>query len=197
MTDASGSDAVLHLASASPRRRDILDSLGIRYTWGAVGIDESAAEGEAPDALVRRLAREKALAAESVLPVLAADTIVTLEGRIFGKPASQEEALAILAALSGRTHRVLTAVALVAAGRLSTTMSDTRVQFREIDPDEARAYWQSGEPGGKAGAYAIQGRGGIFVQSVTGSYSGVVGLPVFETAALLGRAGIDVLSRRA
>ena len=164
MTDASGSDAVLHLASASPRRRDILDSLGIRYTWGAVGIDESAAEGEAPDALVRRLAREKALAAESVLPVLAADTIVTLEGRIFGKPASQEEALAILAALSGRTHRVLTAVALVAAGRLSTTMSDTRVQFREIDPDEASAYWQSGEPDGKAGAYATQGRGGIFVQ---------------------------------
>jgi septum formation protein len=184
----------LHLASSSPRRREILTSLGLTFSHGGVDIDESRQSGESLTDMAVRLAREKALAAPGVdLPVLAADTIVTLGDRAFGKPASREEGLSMLEALSGKTHRVITGVALRAGGRLETAMSDTAVRFRDIGPDEALAYWHSGEPRDKAGAYGIQGLGGVFVESISGSYSGVVGLPVFETALLLGRAGIDVL----
>ena len=184
----------LHLASSSPRRREILTSLGLTFSHGGVDIDESRQSGEPLTDMAVRLAREKALAAPGVdLPVLAADTIVTLRDRAFGKPASREEGLSMLEALSGKTHRVITGVALRAGGRLETAMSETAVRFRDIGPDEALAYWHSGEPRDKAGAYGIQGLGGIFVESISGSYSGVVGLPVFETALLLGRAGIDVL----
>ena len=184
----------LHLASSSPRRREILTSLGLTFSHGGVDIDESRQSGEPLTDMAVRLAREKALAAPGVdLPVLAADTIVTLGDRAFGKPASREEGLSMLEALSGKTHRVITGVALRAGGRLETAMSETAVRFRDIGPDEALAYWHSGEPRDKAGAYGIQGLGGIFVESISGSYSGVVGLPVFETALLLRRAGIDVL----
>ena len=141
-----------------------------------------------------RLAREKALAVDdalaSGLPILAADTIVVLGDRVFGKPASESDALAMLEALSGRTHRVITAIALRTPDRLLASLSDT-----EVRPEEALAYWQSGEPADKAGAYAIQGIGGIFVESVNGSYSGVVGLPVFETSRLLEEAGIRLLTQ--
>lgn len=184
----------LHLASSSPRRRDILAALGICFTHGGVDIDESQRPDEALHALALRLAGEKALAAgRNDLPVLGADTIVALAGRSLGKPRSQAEALAMLGSLSGKCHRVITGVALYADGKLATTMSDTEVRFRDIGPDEALAYWHSGEPGDKAGAYGIQGLGGVFVESVSGSYSGVVGLPVFETARLLAGAGINVL----
>ena len=184
----------LHLASSSPRRREILTSLGLTFSHSGVDIDESQQSGEPLTRMALRLAKEKALAAAGVdLPVLAADTIVTLGDRAFGKPASREACLSMLEALSGKTHRVITGVALSAGGRLETAMSDTAVRFRDIGPDEALAYWQSGEPRDKAGAYGIQGLGGVFVESISGSYSGVVGLPVFETAALLRRAGIDVL----
>jgi len=189
---------VLHLASASPRRRDILTAMGVPFSHAGVDIDETPAPGEAVADMVQRVTRAKALAAEQsgnlTIPVLAADTAVALGDRIFGKPASKEQALDMLGSLSGQAHRVLTAVALLVGGQLQTALSVTQVTFREIRPDEALAYWQSGEPQGKAGAYAIQGRGGIFVESLTGSYSGVVGLPVFETAGLLTAAGINVLS---
>lgn len=189
----------LHLASSSPRRREILSALGIRFSHAGVGIDESRLAGEAVEDMVIRLARDKVHAVDKAqladLPVLGADTVVVLDERVFGKPVDMEDALAMLASLSGKVHRVLTAVALDAAGRRTTAMSDTAVRFRDIHPDEAQAYWQSGEPDGKAGAYAIQGLGGVFVEWVRGSYTGVVGLPVFETAGLLRCAGIDVLPR--
>ena len=190
------SSPVLHLASSSPRRRELLTALGLNFSYGGVAIDESALPGEAVSDLVLRLATGKAQTAydsgEYSVPVLGADTLVILGDRVFGKPRSKEEALNMLASLSGTTHQVLTAVALMANGELQTAVSVTEVQFREIHPDEAEAYWQSGEPAGKAGAYAVQGLGGIFVSAINGSYTGVVGLPVFETADLLRRAGIEL-----
>jgi len=187
----------LHLASSSPRRKEILSTLGISFSFAGVDIDESRRHGEACEDMVTRLARDKVHAVDKGrlpgLPVLGADTIVVLDGRVFGKPDGQEDALSMLAALSGKAHRVLTAVVLEYRDRRRIAMSDTAVRFRDIHPDEALAYWQSGEPIDKAGAYAIQGLGGVFVEWVRGSYTGVVGLPVFETAALLRRAGIDVL----
>ena len=183
---------VLHLASESPRRRDILAAMGLAFTHGGADIDETRRPGESPVAMVERLAREKAEAVTSELPVLGADTVVVLGHTVFGKPGSAEDALAMLAALSGQTHRVITAVALRRQGNTVVDRSETRVRFRDIDPDEARAYWHSGEPAGKAGAYAIQGIGGVFVAWIEGSYSGVVGLPVFETARLLDAAGIRI-----
>ncbi len=126
--------------------------------------------------------------------ILGSDTVVVLGDRFFGKPESEEEALDMLSCLSGRCHEVLTAIALIKGAEMLCDRSVTRVRFREIPADEAHRYWQSGEPAGKAGAYAIQGRGGIFVESITGSYSGVVGLPVYQTARLLQRAGMPVLT---
>jgi septum formation protein len=188
---------VLHLASSSPRRTEILDALGITYSVGGVDIDEQRRKDELPDAMVLRLAAEKAAAARThhALPVLAADTAVVIDGAVFGKPQDQQEALDMLAHLSGRSHRVMTGVALHWDAGERTVLSVNEVVFRQIDPDEALAYWQSGEPRGKAGAYAIQGLGGMFVERIQGSYSGVVGLPVFETAELLADAGIEVLKR--
>ena len=186
----------LHLASASQRRRELLTSLGLSFTFGGVDADESSLPGEAVSEMVLRLATLKARTAFDsgayTVPVLGADTVVVLEDRVFGKPGSEEEALAMLASLSGRAHEVLTGVAVVSNGEFQTAVSLTEVRFREIHPDEALAYWQSGEPAGKAGAYAVQGQGGIFVSAIRGSYSGVVGLPVFETAELLRGAGIQL-----
>jgi septum formation protein len=187
----------LHLASSSPRRRQLLAALGLHFTHGGSDVDESRLDGETVEAMALRLAADKALAVLPAVhgerPVLAADTIVVVDDQVFGKPADERDALAMLKALSGRGHRVLTGVALRHGDELLTALSATDVQFRDIGPDEARAYWHSGEPAGKAGAYAIQGFGGVFVRSIRGSYSGVVGLPVYETAELLKRCGIDVL----
>jgi len=189
-------EPVLHLASASPRRSDLLRSLGLSFTCGGADIDESALEGESVRDMALRLAASKARAVFDAgdydVPVLGADTLVALGDRVFGKPRSREDALHMLDCLSGCTHTVLTGVAVISADGIETAISTTQVQFREINPDEAAAYWQSGEPAGKAGAYAVQGLGGIFVKSIDGSYSGVVGLPVYETAILLCRAGIDL-----
>jgi len=118
---------------------------------------------------------------------------VVVDAEVLGKPRDQADALAMLGRLSGRSHQVMTGVAVCWEGGERSALSMSEVTFRDISPDEARAYWQSGEPCDKAGGYAIQGRGGIFVERLTGSYTGVVGLPVFETAALLAMAGIDVL----
>ncbi len=180
------------LASASPRRRELLQQLGVPHSVLAVDIDETPAAGEAPLALVRRLARGKALAglqrSARHLPVLGSDTVVVVDDRIFGKPVDRTDALRMLAALSAREHRVLTAVALAVpagAGGVSEALSDTHVRMRAIGADEAEAYWNTGEPQGKAGAYAIQGLGAQFIEHIRGSYSGVMGLPLYETAQLL------------
>ena len=184
----------LHLASGSPRRREILTALRIAFSFGAVAVEERREGGEAAADMVERLSIAKARAAlprEDV--VLAADTVVSLDSEVFGKPQSERHALAMLGALSGREHEVATGIAVLNEGGITTAVSRSRVVFRDIDPAEAREYWQSGEPRDKAGAYAIQGLGGLFVRELHGSYSGVVGLPVFETGELLAQAGIDLL----
>ena len=187
----------LHLASSSPRRRDILQSLGVDFTQSPVNIDESHRPGEIITDMPMRLALEKVLALgtkeSSGVPVLAADTAVVLENRVYGKPKSKDDALSMLSQLSGRSHTVITAVVLQVSDQVLSGKSHTEVRLRNINLQEAEAYWLSGEPADKAGAYAIQGLGGIFVEAVQGSYSGVVGLPVFETAALLAEAGIQIL----
>ncbi len=189
----------IHLASSSTRRHEILAALGLRFTAAGVDIDETRFDGEPVADMVVRLAVAKAAAArenvDQSLPVIGADTAVAVGDQVLGKPRSQDEAVQMLASLSGRTHTVLTGVALDYAGVVRTATSLTQVRFREISPDEAISYWQSGEPLDKAGAYAVQGIAGIFVEDISGSYSGVVGLPVFETAALLADAGLDVLPR--
>lgn len=191
-------EPVLHLASSSQRRVEILRSLGLTFTAQGVDVDETPRPGEDVRDLVLRLAEAKAKAGASQYQglVLGSDTAVALDGVIFGKPAGETEALDMLGHLSGRSHQVLTAVVLVVGDRVSRELSVTSVRFREIQADEARQYWQSGEPEGKAGAYAIQGLGGVFVDSISGSYSGVVGLPVFHTAKLLQQAGVAVIGAK-
>ena len=187
---------VLHLASTSPRRREILAALQLEFSVAKVDVDETPQVGETPADMVLRLAIAKADAGVAGTGdlVLAADTAVVVDGRALGKPVDEADCLAMLGTLSGRGHKVLTGVALRGPNGTSTALSKTDVYFREISRDEALAYWQSGEPGDKAGAYAIQGLGGVFVERIEGSYSGVVGLPVFETVALLGEAGLDVVT---
>lgn len=184
----------LHLASSSPRRSRILEGMGLEFSATGVDIDERRHPGEAADTMVLRLAVEKAAAVRPVpgIVVLGADTAVVLDGEVFGKPGDEADALRMLAKLSGRRHQVLTGVAVHAGGATTSALSVTDVTFREIGPDEALDYWQSGEPRGKAGAYAIQGLGGAFVARIAGSYTGVVGLPVFETAELLRSVGIEL-----
>jgi len=189
----------LHLASSSPRRKEILAALGLTFSVGSADVDEQRLDGESARDMVLRLAVDKAMAGAPVgdVIVIAADTLVVLGDDIFGKPEDQDDALEMLGRLSGRTHQVLTGVAVWADGEMRSVLSATDVHFREISPDDALAYWQSGEPCDKAGAYAIQGRGGVFVEAISGSYSGVVGLPVFETVKLLEEAGIKVMNRPA
>ena len=184
---------MLRLASVSPRRRELLTQIGVPHTVIGAHIDESALPGEPARAYVQRLARSKALAVwqqDQSLPVLAADTTVVLDGVIFGKPADRGDALDMLATLSGRTHEVLTAVALVTTAGITLSLSESQVRFRPLTPAECEAYWATGEPKDKAGAYAIQGAAAVFIESLTGSYSGVMGLPLFETAELLRAAGV-------
>jgi septum formation protein len=177
------------LASASPRRRELLQQLGVPHEVVAVDMDETPLPGEAAAALATRLALGKAqagLARDATRPVLGSDTVVVVDGVVFGKPADRAHALAMLAALSGRTHQVLTAVAVVtSAGHIGQALSHTDVIMRSITAAEAAAYWDTGEPQGKAGGYAIQGRGALFIPHISGSYSGVMGLPLHETAQLL------------
>ena len=185
------------LASASPRRRELLEQLGIRHTVLPADIPEHPEPGEAPETYVRRIAAAKSLAAlalgGSALPVLAADTEVVLDGEIFGKPADQAHAHAMLARLSGREHQVLSAVSLRAGGQHWEALSISQVRFRTLTAADIAAYWATGEPQGKAGAYAIQGLGALFITQLTGSYSGVMGLPLAETGELLGRIGLHPL----
>jgi septum formation protein len=181
----------IYLASNSPRRRELLDQVGVRYGWLSSGIEETLTPGESPEVFVLRLALEKARAGlkardrRPLLPVLGADTVVVLDDQVLGKPETHEQGSAMLTQLSGRTHRVLTAVALVDGEREATRLSVSHVTFRDIGAEEIERYWQTGEPWDKAGGYAIQGRGAVFIERLEGSYSGVMGLPLFETALLL------------
>lgn len=190
----------LCLASSSPRRQQILAALGLEFDVRPTDVEESRLSGESPDRMVLRLAVAKSRAvtsADTPAVVIGADTAVVVDGEILGKPGDVDDALRMLARLSGRAHRVLTGVAVRDPSGTATALSSTDVTFREIARDEALAYWQTGEPGDKAGAYAIQGLGGAFVSRVDGSYTGVVGLPVFETLTLLKRAGIDIFREQA
>jgi len=188
--------ANLYLASSSPRREEILGALGLEFTVVSNEVDETPVDGESPSDMVLRLARAKALAVDVEAPavVIGADTAVVVDDVALGKPGNEGEAIMMLQRLSGRAHSVLTGVAVSSPGGVQTILSTSTVRFRDIRQDEARAYWQSGEPCDKAGAYAIQGIGGIFVEKIEGSYSGVVGLPVFETVDLLNNAGVRVLA---
>jgi septum formation protein len=184
---------VLCLASASPRRRELLAQIGVPHLVTGAHIDESHHPGERPHDYVQRMARTKAQTVweqDLSLPVLGADTTVVLDGKVFGKPADRADALHMLGLLSGRTHEVLTAVALASKEGLAMRVSVSAVRFRMLTADEISAYWETGEPRDKAGAYAIQGRGAVFVESLTGSFSGVMGLPLFETSQLLREAGV-------
>jgi len=185
----------LYLASTSPRRREILQSLGVNFEIVKVETDERPLQGESAEELVLRLAIAKAHGADGADLVLGSDTVVVLDDRILGKPTDADDAVEMLLALSGRSHRVLTGVALKTPQGTRTVVSTTDVRFRKIDRDEAMRYWQSGEPSDKAGSYGIQGLGGMFVASINGSYSGVMGLPVFETVELLKSAGIEILAK--
>jgi len=183
------------LASQSPRRRALLEQIGLRPQVVAVEIDEAVRPGESAEDYVRRLAQAKARAAGGAgrALILGADTAVVVDDRILGKPEGRQGALEMLALLSGRAHRVLSGVAVVGGGRQDCRLSVSHVHFRATTAQERIAYWESGEGADKAGAYAIQGRGAIFIEHLEGSYSGVMGLPLFETAALLTAAGIDLL----
>lgn len=188
--------ATLYLASGSPRRRELLTQIGVPFLTQIAPIDENALPGESPLAYVERLARAKghaglaALADADGAVVLGADTAVVLDGRILGKPRDRADALATLHALSGRSHQVLTAVALVSRERQASQVVTSQVTFRPLTQAEIEAYWASGEPQDKAGSYGVQGLAAVFVSQLQGSYSAVVGLPLCETAALLAEFAI-------
>jgi septum formation protein len=182
---------VLLLASASPRRRELLWQIGVPHIIAAAAIDEQQRSGEMPSDCVRRLALAKARKVwQGQLPVLGADTAVVVDGDMLGKPGTRDAALAMLARLSGCMHEVLTAVALVDARGSEVRLSRSEVRFCELGPAECERYWRSGEGRDKAGGYAIQGLAAVFISELRGSYSGVMGLPLFETAALLDAAGV-------
>jgi septum formation protein len=184
---------LLTLASVSPRRRQLLEQIGVPHLVSGADIDETVRPGEAPGDYVVRVACAKARAVHEragELPVLAADTIVVIDGLILGKPRDRAEGSAMLGRLSGRTHEVLTAVALATAGGVAFRVSASTVRLRAVTAAECAAYWDSGEPRDKAGGYAIQGRGALFIEHLSGSFSGVMGLPLYETGQLLAAAGL-------
>jgi len=196
-------DRGIYLASRSPRRRELLGQIGVRYHLllfrerldERPDVDEAPLAGETPAAYVERMARAKAEAGWRRMlernlpqaPVLAADTTVALEGRILGKPAGRVGAAAMLEALSGRRHEVLTAVALKNQDQVELALSISEVQLKQLSKSEISQYVASGESDDKAGAYAVQGRAGRFIVELRGSYSGVMGLPLYETSQLLER----------
>jgi septum formation protein len=190
----------LILASASPRRAQLLEQIGVAFTVCPQALDESRVGGESPADYVTRLARAKAQQAwawaadDSARVALGADTIVTLDDDLLGKPDRREAAIEMLLRLSNRTHEVLTGVAVASGEGTKLALNRNVVRFCPISLEQAQAYWATGEPVDKAGGYAIQGMGGLFVEYLQGSYSGVVGLPLFETAVLLRAVGIPVLA---
>ena len=184
-------EPLLYLASSSPRRKELLSEIGVQFEVISQSVDESLKIEESPASYVMRLAQNKAeagrdvLPGENLVPVLGADTIVVCQGEILGKPVNEADAKRMLSLLSGQWHEVLTAVCLTNGNKSKIITSKSRVKFRTLSEEEIELYWLSGEPQDKAGSYAIQGLGGIFVERLEGSYSGVVGLPIYETAELL------------
>lgn len=185
----------LVLASASPRRKELLAQIGICFTVQVSDVDETLLPGEAVQDYVTRLALAKArvVAAQTARPVLGADTVVVIDGEIFCKPRDREHGIAMLQRLQGRSHEVMTGVALCWQGRELVAINQSKVFFKALSREEVENYWESGEPCDKAGGYAVQGLGSVFIERIEGSYSGVMGLPLFETAALLAQIGIDPL----
>ena len=185
------------LASASPRRSELLKQIGISHRIMAVDIDETPLANESPLAYVERVAAEKSAACQVLLndnlPVLSADTSVICDGEIMGKPLDLDHAISMLSRLSGRSHQVYSAVSLRGDAHWQA-LSISEVKFKPLSTDEIIAYWQTGEPCDKAGAYAIQGLASTFIESITGSFSGVMGLPLYETAQLLAKQGIRVIT---
>lgn len=189
------SDSLI-LASASPQRARLLEQLGLAFTAIPADIDETPRAGEAPEALAERLARTKAEALSAAYPaarILGSDTVVAHGDEAFGKPRDLADAQRMLAALGGTTHRVITGVALFANGVTETKTVVSEVAPDVLDEAAIAVYWATGEPQGAAGAYAIQGHAGQFISHLSGSYSAVMGLPVYETAALLRATGLDPL----
>ncbi|UCC55176.1 MAG: septum formation inhibitor Maf [Gammaproteobacteria bacterium] len=188
----------IYLASTSPRRHELLAQIGVSFGVLRVDIDEQHLPGEAPLDYVTRLALSKARAGKTLLeegdycPVLGADTTVVADGTIMGKPRDRDDALAMLLRLSGRTHQVISAVALAGAHE-AVRVSTSNVTFRTLTAAECQAYWETGEPQDKAGGYAIQGCAALFVERLEGSYSGVMGLPLYETAELFKEFKINIL----
>jgi len=199
----------IYLASRSPRRRELLRQIGVSFELlllredprRGADVDESPLEGEAAAAYVVRLARAKAeVAARQALqrglrpyPALGADTSVVLEGAVIGKPESAEHAAQILSALSGREHQVMSAVAVAQRDRVESALCVSTVEFRALTAAEVQRYIASGEPSGKAGAYAVQGRAAAFITRIAGSYSGIMGLPLAETAELLRKFDVEIV----
>lgn len=187
------------LASRSPRRREILAGLGLRFEVASISVPEQQAADETPEDYVLRVATDKAIAGwqqqgEAMsLPVLGSDTAVVVDGEALGKPIDFDDSVRMLSLLSGREHEVLTAVVCVQGQRVESAVVATRVSFDHIAPEAMRRYWQTGEPQDKAGSYAIQGLAAVFVRKISGSYSAVVGLPIFETSQLLSRFGVETL----
>ncbi|MGP7734469.1 Maf family protein [Oceanimonas smirnovii] len=184
----------LYLASASPRRRELLAQLGVNFALVRPEVEECQRPGESAAGYVQRLAQDKAQAGAALapmpLPVLGGDTIVVLNDEVLEKPRNEAHGKAMLARLSGRTHQVMTAMALAADGGCEVVLVTTEVTFRCLSEADIDRYWRTGEPADKAGGYGIQGVGGRFVSGINGSYSAVVGLPLVETEALLQRHGI-------
>lgn len=188
----------LILASASPQRARLLRQLGLGFTVVPADIDETPRPGETAQALAMRLARTKAEAVSIAYPaarILGSDTVVALGDQTFGKPAHRADAERMLRALGGTTHRVITAVAVSFYGTTEARAVSSEVTLDHLDDAAIAAYWASGEPAGAAGGYAIQGRAAQFVAHLSGSYSAVMGLPLYETAALLRATGVDPLRR--
>ena len=191
------------LASASSRRRELLSQIGISFQSRSQNIDELRLAGESATDYVQRMATEKVesalktLAQQSDWLVLGADTIVVCDQEVLGQPTSERHALELLMQLSNRDHQVLTAVTVASASKFASSICRSTVSFRAISPAEAGAYWRTGEPPGKAGGYAIQGYAAVFVKKLSGSYSGVMGLPLYETMQLLNQFGIECLTGKA
>ena len=192
----------LYLASTSPRRRELLQQIGVSFEVISPDIPEHVLAAESPADYVCRLAAEKARAGLSLLPdtaeekvlILGSDTSVVVDGNILGKPLDREHGMAMLARLSGRSHQVMTAVSLLDnQGLQQTRLRISEVTFRTLDSVEIESYWRTGEPLDKAGAYAVQGLGAVFIEQLSGSYSAVMGLPLFETSELLESFGLSVL----
>ncbi|SDX46408.1 septum formation protein [Allochromatium warmingii] len=197
----NNSNRLLYLASRSPRRQQLLQQIGVSFVLLDVEVDETPAPQETAAVYVERIAVAKAHAGRAVLTaddsglVLTADTAVIIDDQILGKPRDQAACMQMLARLSGRTHQVLTGVALATASdTIWYQASLSQVTLRELDTHEMQAYWASGEPLDKAGGYAIQGLAALFITALQGSYSGVMGLPLYETAQLLQRAGLRLLT---